>query len=103
MKLFSLLSAVIVLCGCQSSNPKEAHLSRAQAIEIANKAAIEHKERIEDYKSPEVQFDAERYRWLISFPNKRPYAYGDPRTYHYFAIVIDDKTGNAKYEPYALK
>jgi len=104
MKIFSLLAVIFILCGCQKSSiPRNTHLSRAQAISIAKQAAIEHHERLEDYRLHWVGFNVERGRWIISFALKTPYTMGDPRTYHFFAIEIEDKTGNAEYIEGILK
>jgi hypothetical protein len=104
MKIFSLLAVIFILFGCQNSSiPRGTHLSRAQAIRIAERVAVEHDERLENYRPPRVYFNAERGLWRISFPLKTPYTYGDPSTYHVFSIEIKDKTGNAEYIPEVVR
>lgn len=94
---------IFTLCSCQVSRPGGANLSTLEAIDIAKTVAIENNERLETYKAPDATFDLERHRWLISFSKKRPYTYGQPDTYHYFGVDVDDKTKRATYHPFTFK
>ena len=103
MKVFSLLVLIAALCGCQGMHPREAHLSKREALSIAQEVATDHQERLERYRAPEVHFDTISGQWRVSFHQKTSYTYGRPETYNYFGVTIDDKTGKATYEPFVLK
>jgi len=85
MKIFSLLVALFILCGCQTSAPHGARLTRAQAINIAGQVAAEHNQRLQDYLRPEVRFDSQTGKWEVSFQQKD--------NLRAFVVVIDDETG----------
>ena len=65
-------------------------ISRAQAIEVAKQVAVEHNEQLRSYQQPEVQFDLRTREWNIDFMRIK----GEGG----FTVIIDDKTGNAKYD-----
>jgi hypothetical protein len=93
MKLALLLVAALTLCGCQT-----AHISKQEAIAIARRVAVAHQEPLERYRPPRAHYYAARALWQVSFEQKVPYTLGQPETYHYFAVHVDDRTGEGTYE-----
>jgi hypothetical protein len=93
MRLASLLVGAVTLCGCQT-----ARLCKQEAIDIATQAGLAHQEQLEQYRPPKAHFYASTGFWQVSFEQKVPYTLGQPETYHYFCVKVDDKTGKGTYE-----
>ena len=62
-------------------------LSRAEAIEIANKLARERGIKLEAYKAPVARFDPEKSRWWLLYDHQPP---GYPGGH--FGISVSDET-----------
>ena len=88
MKIFPFLVALLVLCGCQTSAPRGARLTRAQAIGIAERVAAEQNQRLQDYRRPQVRFDSETRQWEVYFPCRK-----NSGSTSGFNVTIDDETG----------
>ena len=103
MKTFSFLAILLVICGCQTTEQSHTRLTRAQAIGIAKELAIEHNERLADYRPPEVEIRGlNSDQWQLWFFLKKSAIMGKPETWRCFRVIIDDKTGVAKYDPMGL-
>ena len=83
-----------MLCGCQTS----AHMSKSQVARIARTVATDNGENLENYKSPTIEFFPDTGKWIASFSQKAPYTLGNPSTYHYFAVTVNDATGTGTYQ-----
>jgi hypothetical protein len=96
-KLLLMISFVLGLCGCESLRPHQ--LAKSEVIKIAERVGAEHGENLQEYRPPRLLFVARIGEWIVCFEHKTPYIpSGEPRPYHFFAVHVDDKTGNARYE-----
>jgi hypothetical protein len=90
MKIFLLLAALLILCGCQSPAetsvpPSGARLSRAQALALGKQTAMEHNLHFRNYQRPDASFFPPDGKWYILWAN--------PDKFEGFEVVIDDQTG----------
>src|SRR2546423_68277 len=95
MKIFSLLLAILMLCGCQTAATHSAHLTRSQAIGIAARLAAENNVRLKDYRGPEVLFNSTTRQWLISFHREN----SSGGIVESFDVNIDDETKTPTWLP----
>jgi len=84
-----------MLCGCETSAPRGAHLTRSQAIDIAVRLAAENNVPLKDYRGPQVIFQPTTRQWLVEFHREN----SSGAFIGFFTVNIDDETKTPTWLP----
>ena len=103
MKILFVIFLGLLVTSCRSGTNGTSALSQDEALAIAHRAGREHGENLDNYKRPRPQFNPDTGEWLILFYNRRPYSIGDPETYNYFSVCVNERSKRARYENFATK
>jgi hypothetical protein len=90
--LFSALLIAVITTYCAAAPRHTWRLSRAEAIAIAERAAVAHGFKLRDYPERTVQqFTRTTPQWFVGFAPPSPRAADTD-----FLVIVDDATGKAE-------